>query len=157
MTPALPSKVSCCWPQPHQSNACIVADIDHDYFRVVLDSSFTSHPIILRCIWNDDSDVHWSTQEDGTSRSQCNTVRFAGGTERNSWNTDGYCPWYCPVKKPIQINTIPKRSGHTDRWYNLVLTKREDKLTTAGTTWYFPNKKINLQPLVQSGIIQTRR
>lgn len=141
-------KVSCWWPQPHQSNACIVADMEHDHFRIVFDSSSTSHPIILRYIWHDDSDVHWPTQEDGASRNQCNTIRFAGGTERNSWNTDGIV-LYCPVKKPVQIDTNRKRSGHTDRWYNLVLTKQEDKLTTAGTIWYYWNKKIRYHPLLQ--------
>jgi len=89
-TPALPNKVSRCLPQPHRSNACIVADIDHEHFQIVFDSSFTTHPIILRYIWDDDSDVPWPTQEDGTSLSQCNTITFARGTERNSWNTDGY-------------------------------------------------------------------
>ena len=42
----------------HQSNTCIVADIDHEHFQIVFDSSFTSHPIILRYIGNDDSNVH---------------------------------------------------------------------------------------------------
>jgi len=66
-------------------------------------------------------------------------------------------PWYSLVKKTVQINTIRKRSGHTDRWYKLVLAKQEDKLTSAGTTWYYLNKKIILQPLVQTGTSETRR
>jgi hypothetical protein len=58
-------------------------------------------------------------------------------------------PWYCPVKKPVQLNTIRKRSGNADRWYKLVLSKQEDKLRIADTTWYYLNKKISYQPFLQ--------
>lgn len=127
VAPGLPSKVSCCLPQPHQSNACIVTDIDHEHFQIVLDSSFTSHPLILRYIWNYDIAGHWPTQEDGSSRSQCNTITFARGTDRNSWNTDGN--------------------------YSLVLSRQE----ASTTLYYPKNKRTCRPLVVQPDTIQTRR